>query len=225
VFCGRFGTSPGNPIPNTQDGVYSNVPGSYAEYTATFRHVIIGLMGGNGQFATYPDGTPIPSGVVNIYVNNVLQTTINLGQQYPSPYAGANDGFASDVETLGPVMVPIIMPSSASRTIKIELVSGNMAIDYISVLANPASCYPLILSEIPYVNPAQWGTGSQVIADTYSSQKQTIVNTWAAQGFPIRYNVLNAPAGPYNYVNTTDGTHPDVLGNQQVKTAFRSLFV
>lgn len=227
--CGRFGTSAGGTLPNTTDAIYSNTPGSYVEYTATFRHAIIGLIGGNGQFSNYA-GNPIPSGVVNVYVNNILQTTINLGQQYPSPYIDAGGGFGGDTETLGPVMVPIIMPNSASRTIKIELVSGDIAIDYISVLASPNVCYPVVLSEVPYVDPLiapGWGPngGSAAAADTYSNQKLSIVNTWAAEGFPIRYNIVNSPAGPYSYVNTTDGTHPNILGNQQVKTAFRTLFV
>lgn len=227
--CGRFGTSAGGTLPNTTDAIYSNTPGSYVEYTATFKHVIIGLIGGNGQFPNFA-GNPIPSGVVNVYVNNILQTTINLGQQYPSPYTDAGGGFGGDTETLGPVMVPIIMPSSANRTIKIELVSGDVAIDYISVLASPNACYPVVLSEVPYVDPLigpGWGPngGSAAAANTYSNQKLSIVNTWAAEGFPIKYNIVNSPAGPYSYVNTTDGTHPNILGNQQVKDAFASLFV
>ncbi len=218
--CGRFGTT-AVAIPNTTNAIYSNTPGSFIEYTATFKHAFVGLIGGGGQFSSIV-GTPIPSGVVNIYVNGVLNQTIDLGDQYPIPQSGVGDGFGPDIQTLGPVVLPIIMPSSASRTIKVELVSGDMAIDYISILNTPAAAYPVVLGEIPYVNPSQWGAGSQLISDNYSSQKQTIVNTWAAQGFPIRYCDTNTY---YNYVNTTDGTHPNVLGNQQIKNAFRVLFV
>ena len=215
IICGRFGTT-GAAIPNSTNAIYSNTPGSYIEYTATFRHAFVALIGSCGQFSF------LPRGVVNIYVDNVLNQTVNLGEQYPSPWVDAGSGFGSDVETIGPVVLPIIMPSSASRTIKVELVSDNMAIDYISILNTPAAAYPVVLGEIPYVNPAQWGVGSQAVSDSYSNQKLTIVNTWAAQGFPIRYCDTNTY---YNYVNTTDGTHPNVLGNQQIKDAFRVLFV
>lgn len=224
--CGRYGTSAGGSLPNTTDAIYSNTPGSYVEYTATFKHAIIGLVGGGGEYSSIV-GIPIPSGVVNIYVDSVLQTTIDLGDQYPVSQPGVGSGFGGDIQTVGPVMVPLIMPSSASRTIKIELASGDMAIDYISVLDSPSVCYPVILGEIPYVNPSVgdgWGPngGSQAVADTYSGEKLTLVNTWAAQGFPIRYCDTNTY---YSYINTTDGTHPNVLGNQQVKDAFRALFV
>ncbi len=219
-ICGRYGTT-AVAIPNTTNAVYTNTPGSYAEYTATFKHAFVALIGSGGQFSSIV-GIPAPSGIVNIYVDNVLQTTIDLGDQYPIPQGGPGGGFGPDIQTVGPVLVPIIMPSSASRTIKIELVSGDMAIDYISILANPASCYPAVLGEIPYVDPLQWGVGSPAIADQYSNEKLTIVNTWRAQGFPIAYADVNTY---YNYVNTTDGTHPNVLGNQQVAQAFQVLFV
>ena len=221
AFGGKFGTVNGQSLPNVTDAIYSSTPGSYIEYTTTFKHAFVALMGGSGQFSSL-FGTTIPSGVVNIYVNGVLQTTIDLGDQYPIPYGSAGDGVGPDFDTVGPVLVPIIMPSSASRTIKIELVSGDMAIDYISILNNPASCYPAVLGEIPYVNPLQWGVGSPAIADQYSNEKLTIVNTWRTQGFPIAYADVNTY---YNYVNTTDGTHPNVLGNQQVAQAFQVLFV
>ena len=223
IICGRFGTT-GAAIPNSTNAIYSNTPGSFIEYTATFKHAFVALIGSCGQFSF------LPRGIVNIYVDNILNQTVNLGEQYPSPWADAGSGFGNDTETIGPVVLPIIMPSSASRTIKVELVSGDMAIDYISILNTPAAAYPVVLGEIPYVNPDAityppgWGPngGSPAVADTYSSQKQTIVNTWAAQGFPIRYCDTNTY---YNYVNTTDGTHPNVLGNQQIKNAFRVLFV
>lgn len=220
IICGRFGTT-GAAIPNSTNAIYSNTPGSYIEYTATFRHAFVALIGSCGQFSF------LPRGVVNIYVDNVLNQTVNLGEQYPSPWVDAGSGFGSDVETIGPVVLPIIMPSSASRTIKVELVSDNMAIDYISILNTPAAAYPVVLGEIPYVIPSEWGSGSQLIADNYSNEKLTIVNTWAAQGFPIRYCDTNTY---YSYINTVTtpapyGVHPNILGNQQVKTAFRSLFV
>jgi hypothetical protein len=220
LISGRYGTAPA-AIPNSTNAIYSNSPGSYAECTDTFKHAFVALIGSGGQYSPIL-GIPAPSGVVNIYVDNVLQTTIDLGDQYPIPQTGPGDGFGPDIQTVGPVLVPIIMPSSALRTIKIELVSGDMAIDYISIINNPTLCYPVVLGEIPYVDPLQWGAGSQAIADQYSNEKLTIVNTWRAQGFPIAYADVNTY---YNYVNTTDGTHPNVLGNQQVAQAFQVLFV
>lgn len=225
-ISGRFGTT-AVAIPNTTNAIYSNTPGSYIEYTATFRHAFVALIGGGGQYSPIL-GIPTPSGVVNIYVDGVLNQTINLGTQYPIPQSGPGGGFSVDLQTVGPVVLPIIMPSSASRTIKVELVSGDMAIDYISILNTPAAAYPVVLGEIPYVISTEWGTGSQLIADNYSNEKLTIVNTWAAQGFPIRYCDTNTY---YSYVNTVNtlaspyGVHPNVLGNQQIKDAFRVLFV
>jgi hypothetical protein len=212
---GRFGST-SQSIPNTTNAVFSNTPGSYLEYTATFKHAFVGMVGSCGLFSGFPRG------VVNIYINNVLYTTVDLGEQYPIPQADPGTGFGPDTETVGPVTIPIITNSVSTKTIKVELVSVDMAIDYISIIDNPSNCYPVVLGEIPYVNPSNWGAGSEPIADTYSGEKLAIVNTWTAEGFPIRYCDTNSY---YNYVNTTDGTHPNDLGNQQVKNAFRALFV
>lgn len=220
-ISGRFGTT-GATIPNNTNAIYSNTPGSYIEYTAAFKHAFVALIGSGGQYSPIL-GIPAPSGIVNIYVDNVLNQTIDLSAQYPIPQGGPGDGFSVDAQTVGPVVLPIIMPSSASRTIKVELVSGDMAIDYISILDTPAAAYPVVLGEIPYVDPSVWGAGSPTIADNYSNQKLNIVNTWVAQGFPIRYCDTNTY---YSYINNVgDGTHPNVLGNQQIKDAFRVLFV
>lgn len=222
AFGGKYGKINGQSFPNTTDAIYTASAGAYIEHTTTFKYAIVGLIGGNGVFSSY-NSTTIPSGTVNVYVDNVLQTTVNLSQQYPLwplPY----DGFGPDNETMGPVMVPLIMPSTASRTIKVELVSGNMALDYIAVLDDPANCYPLVVAEIPYTNPVNWGVGSEAIADNYSSIKQTYVNLYKNQGFPVRYCVINAPAGPYSYLNTDGTYHPNILGNQQLAAAFEVLF-
>ena len=222
AFGGKYGITDGQVLPNTTDAVYTNSAGAYIEYTATFKNAIIGLMGGNGQFSSLYT-TTIPSGIVRIYLDNVLQTTINLGEQYPRPYGSSGDGVGPDFETVGPVMYAINAATNASRTIKVELVSGDMALDYISILNNTAACYPVVLGEIPYVDPSQWGTGSQLIADSYSNIKASIVNTWASLGFPIRYADTNTY---YNYVgNTSDGTHPTPTGHIQIANAFGVLFV
>ena len=218
VICGKYGLASGGTIPNNTDAIYTNSAGAYIEYTAVFKEAIIGMIGSNGQFS-------YPSGTVNIYLDNVLQTTINLGQQYPTPWAGPGSGFGPDYEAVGPVMCNVSANTLASHTIKIELVSGDMALDYISLLAQPANCYPIVSGEIPYVDPSQWGAGSQILAASYSTIKQNYVNLYKNKGYPVRYCVINSPAGPYSYVNTVDGTHPNVLGNQQIATAFQALFV
>lgn len=221
---GKYGVTNGGTAPNSTDAIYTSSPGAYIEYTGVFKEAVVGLIGGNGQYSSIL-GTPIPSGTVNIYLDNVLKTTINLGQQWPTPWSGSGDGFGPDIETVGPVMYGVSATTLSSHTIKIELVSGDMALDYISLLAQPASCYPTVVGEIPYVNPAQWGTGSQALADSYSSIKEIYVNLYKNKGYPVRYCIINSPAGPYNYVNTVDGTHPNILGNQQIATAFQALFV
>ena len=222
AFGGKYGITDGQSLPNTTDAVYTNSAGAYIEYTATFKNAIIALVGGNGQFSSLYT-TTIPSGIVRIYLDNVLQTTINLGEQYPKPYGSSGDGIGPDFETVGPVMYAINAATNASHTIKVELVSGDMALDYISVLNNTAACYPVVLGEIPYVDPSQWGTGSQLIANSYSNIKASIVNTWASLGFPIRYADTNTY---YNYVgNTSDGTHPTPAGHIQIAHAFDVLFM
>lgn len=218
VVCGKYGVTYGGAVPNNTDAVYTNSAGAYMEYTAVFKEAIVGMIGSNGQFS-------YPSGTVNIYLDNVLQTTINLGQQYPTPWADAGSGFGPDTETVGPVMYGVSANTFASHTIKIELVSGDMVLDYISLLDQPSNCYPVVSGEIPYVDPSQWGAGSQALAGSYSSVKQLYVNLYKNKGYPVRYCVINSPAGPYSYVNTVDGTHPNVLGNQQIATAFQALFV
>ncbi len=224
VVCGKYGLASGGTLPNNTDAIYTSSAGAYVEYTGVFKEAIIGMVGGNGQYNSI-GSTVIPAGTVRIYLDGVLQTTINLGQQYPTPWASSGSGFGADTETLGPVMCSVSASTLASHTIKIELVSGDMAIDYISLLAQPASCYPAVVGEIPYVDPSQWGAGSQALAATYSGIKQSYVNLYRSKGYPVRYCVLNSPAGPYSYVNTSDGTHPNVLGNQQIATAFQALFV
>lgn len=222
AFGGKYGIIDGQALPNTTDAVYTNSAGAYIEYTATFKNAIIGLIGGNGQFSSLYT-TTIPSGIVRIYLDNVLQATINLGEQYPKPYGSSGDGIGPDFETVGPVMYAINAATNASHTIKVELVSGDMALDYISILNTPAACYPVVLGEIPYVDPSQWGTGSQIIADDYSDRKLSVVNAWASLGFPIRYADTNTY---YNYVgNTSDGTHPTPTGHIQIANAFDVLFV
>lgn len=217
AFGGKYGTVNGQSFPNTTDAIYTASAGAYLEYTATFKNAIVGLMGGNGQFASLYS-TIIPNGIVNIYLDNVLQTTINLGQQYPTPYGSSGDGIGPDFETVGPVMYAINAATTASHTIKIELVSGNMALDYISILNTPANCYPVVLGEIPYVDPSQWGVGSQLISDAYSNIKLSIVNQWNTLGFPIRYADVNTY---YNYVgNTSDGTHPTPAGHIAIASSF-----
>lgn len=225
IICGKHGTVNGQAVPNGTDGVYTSTPGAYVEYTNTFKHAIVGLIGGNGQFNSIL-GTPIPAGTVRIYLDGNLLTTINLGQQYTTPWTSNADGFGPDVETVGPVMYGITAPTNALHVIRIELVSGDMALDYISILDNPTNCYPAVVGEIPYVDPSQWGVGSQATADSYSSIKEFYVDIYKNQGFPVRYCKINAPTGPYNYVgNTSDGTHPTPAGHIQIASAFEALFV
>lgn len=226
IICGKNGIVNGQSLPNSTDAVYTSTSGAYIEFTWTFKEAIVGMIGGNGQFPNVL-GTPIPSGVVNIYLDgNLVVSAANLGQQYSTPWTSVGDGFGPDVETVGPVMFGITAATNAPHTIKIELVSGDMALDYIAVLDNPSTCYPVVVGEIPYVNPSQWGVGSQATADSYSSIKQVYANLYKNKGFPVRYCAINAPTGPYNYVgNTSDGTHPTPAGHIQIASAFEALFV
>jgi hypothetical protein len=229
AFGGKYGLVNGQSLPNVTDAVYTSTPGAYIEYTDTFKHAIVALVGGNGNVASY-NSTIIPSGVVKIYLDGNLVTTptLDLSQQYPE-WPNSGGGVGSDIDVMGPVMFGITAPVDTLHTIKIELVSGDMALDYIAVLDNPANCYPVVVGEIPYVYPSVWGVGSQATADSYSSIKQVYANLYKNKGFPVRYCAINAPTGPYNYVGNVlpfpDLTHPNVTGNQQIASAFEALFV
>jgi lysophospholipase L1-like esterase len=202
---GGLGTSTGS-IPGNK-ATFNNAAGVHSwEYTFTGTNIAAQMIGA--------DGTTYTMGTCDIFIDGVLQETIDLDGWYDAVSDGAYDNGR------GPVIWWKFGLTNASHTIKIEANGdGFVPVDFFCQLLTPANSAALLFWEIPYCTATGYlspPNGSMPESNDGSLVIRQVVKDLRAQGYNAGYaQTMNF----YNQINSGDGTHPNNTGYDQITNA------
>lgn len=205
---GKYGT--GNlAIPNNTAS-FLNGAGTWS-YTFSGKTVAVGMftcdgvnINWNGNYTISIDGNQVASGNTNGGIDGISDG-VNNNQR--GVFTHLFSGLAS-----------------GSHTIVVTASSGIVPVDYFAVLPDPtvATCIPLLVSEIPYVQDySKPGAdqGSVAISDASSAYILQAYQEFYDLGFPIGYVRVNS--APYiSTLDNVDGVHRNDAGHQKMANAF-----
>lgn len=210
---GKYGSGAGGAVS-------TNTNGATASYTFTDTNVWVSFIGTDGVNANY--------GTVDITLDGVLQSTLNLnqganGSAWTDGYADPNWG-----NQLNPVVVGFTGLTNASHTILITTKNTlTVPLDYFLIMNDPSLCAPLVASLIPYMTTAGYAgypgnLGSPANTDICNAAIAAELDYFIRLLYPCVYFDMNG------FTNITtdmdaDGIHRNNAGHGHMDTAFHSL--
>jgi len=201
-------------------------PGNVSSYTTTqnsqWEYSFSGTKIG---FVTFGDDGTFNYGRIDIYIDNILQETMDL-----SSWASGLETPATFFNRVIPVSKMIFGLTDTSHTLKIVAkdVGKIVFVDYFFTPASPVNTGPILFGEIPYLTTAGYATfsptynsGSVAASDSASAIIQSLVATYKLLGYKIAYVPIN------NFLDLTTSLDPDLvhrndIGHAQMATAFLS---
>lgn len=201
---GRIGTA---AIPGTTAVVNNAGTAGTVEYSFTGTTIAVQLISDSGV-DTF--------GTCGIYLDGVLQQTVDLSSYYDNISDGVNNN------QTGPVAFWYTGLSNTPHVIKVQANGdGKCPVDFFAPLQNPIGNTPFIVTELPYrltypggVTSADWDLGS--------ARKLSIAQLIYDSGFPVAYYHVNKY---YDMTNVDpDNVHPLNGGHKQIASGLSYLF-
>jgi len=220
TFVNRTYLTVGNPSPirsnSTSDSI---VVGSYL----IKNKLVIGYIGSSPAITQY--------GTMNVYADGVLIGTIDQSNKTDSTTTVIANGISlvtTNNNQGSRVKIFDINPGVYEIKLKPSSGAAFVTFDFISTLANPVNCAPVVVGTIPKIPAsgyAAFSTPAKTPAaiDSANVRVRSAVNYFLRQGYPIR--LLETEA----FLNTTthmssDSVHPNDLGHLALANAFTSAF-
>jgi lysophospholipase L1-like esterase len=155
-------------------------------------------------------------GTCEVRIDGELVDTIS---DFDERWDGVSDGVNDN--QLGPDTRIYTGLTDAAHSVEIKVISGgNIVVDAIGTLDDPANLGALVVVQIPYITdystpPLDQASDAKI--DAANALREAIVDRFKALGYPIIFTkIMETKGGLYDLANIDDGTHPNTKGQLQI---------